>query len=121
MKKNKITILLFSSAIFLVVLVIVQFFWIYKSSNDQKKSAVSGVNYLMLMGYLCGGWMMSRSASKAAQEIANANKSNDFLEAKLVSSDIFMTHLLPKIKSLAESIVKGDESILAMKPEWLNQ
>ena len=91
------------------------------SSNDQKKSAVSGVNYLMLMGYLCGGWMMSRSASKAAQEIVNKNKSNDFLEAKLVSSDIFMTHLLPKIKSLAESIIKGDESILAMKPEWLSQ
>ena len=91
------------------------------TSNNQKKSAVSGVNYLMMLGYLCGGWLMSRSASKAAEEIEKSEKPSEFMQAKLISSDIFMTHLLPKIKSLSDSIIKGDDSILAMKPEWLSR
>jgi hypothetical protein len=90
------------------------------TSNDQKKLAVSGVNYLMMLGYVCGGWMMSKSAYEASKVLSNSNKPNEFMEAKIVSSDIFMTHLLPKINSLAESIIKGDESILSMKPEWLS-
>ena len=42
------------------------------------------------------------------------------MKAKLVSADIYITHLLPKINSLAETIIQGDESVLAMKPEWLS-
>ncbi len=90
------------------------------TSNDQRKSAVSGVNYLMILGYVCGGWMMFKSACEASKELLSSNKGNEFMEAKIVSADIFMTHLLPKINSLSESIIKGDESILSMKPSWLS-
>ena len=90
------------------------------TSNDQKRSAVSGVNYLMMLGYVCGGWMMVRSGSKASEEISNSKNPSNFMKAKLVSADIYITHLLPKINSLAETIIQGDESVLAMKPEWLS-
>ena len=34
-------------------------------SNNKKRSAVSGVNYLMMLGYVFGGWMMIKTASKS--------------------------------------------------------
>ena len=40
MKKNKISIILLTSALLLVTLLAVQLFWITKSFNDQKKSSI---------------------------------------------------------------------------------
>ena len=34
-------------------------------SNNKKRPAVSGVNYLMMLGYVFGGWMMMKTASKS--------------------------------------------------------
>ena len=32
-------------------------------SNNKKRPAVSGVNYLMMLGYVFGGWMMMKTAT----------------------------------------------------------
>jgi alkylation response protein AidB-like acyl-CoA dehydrogenase len=88
-------------------------------SNNKKRSAVSGVNYLMMLGYVFGGWMMIKTASKSV-DLKNKNEMDeDFLNAKISSSMIYFSSVLPKIESLSSIILQGDEDVLSMKKNWL--
>ena len=88
-------------------------------SNDKKRPAVSGVNYLMMLGYVFGGWMMIKSASKSLELKNTGELDKDFLNAKVNTSSIYLSSILPKIESLSSIILKGDEDILSMKKNWL--
>jgi alkylation response protein AidB-like acyl-CoA dehydrogenase len=88
-------------------------------SNNKKRSAVSGVNYLMMLGYVFGGWMMIKTASKSV-DLKNKNEMDEeFLNAKISSSLIYFSSVLPKIESLSSIILQGDEDVLSMKKNWL--
>ena len=88
-------------------------------SNNKKRPAVSGVNYLMMLGYVFGGWMMIKSASKSLELKDTGELDEDFLNAKVNTSSIYLSSILPKIESLSSIILKGDEDILSMKKNWL--
>jgi hypothetical protein len=88
-------------------------------SNNKKRPAVSGVNYLMMLGYVFGGWMMIKSASKSLELKNTGNLDEDFLNAKVNTSSIYLSSVLPKIESLSSIILNGDEDILSMKKNWL--
>ena len=88
-------------------------------SNNKKRPAVSGVNYLMMLGYVFGGWMMMKTASRSI-DLKNKNEMDEeFLNAKISSSMIYFSSILPKIESLSSIILQGDEDILSMKKNWL--
>ena len=88
-------------------------------SNNKKRPAVSGVNYLMMLGYVFGGWMMIKSAAKSLELKNTGELDEDFLNAKVITSSIYLSSILPKIESLSSVILKGDEDILSMKKNWL--
>ena len=92
---------------------------ILATSNDPRRPAANGVNYLMLMGYLTGGWLMARSAAKAADLMQQDGQDTVFLESKLVTADSYMSHALPQVLALVRTITAGDHAVLAMQPEWL--
>ena len=92
---------------------------ILATSNDPRRPAANGVNYLMLMGYLTGGWMMARSAGKAADLLKEEGQDTVFLKTKLVTADSYMSHALPQVMALLRTITAGDDAVLAMQPEWL--
>ena len=88
-------------------------------SNNKKRPAVSGVNYLRMLGYVFGGWMMMKTASKSI-DLKNKNEMDEeFLNAKISSSMIYFSSILPKIESLSSIILQGDEDVLSMKKNWL--
>jgi len=89
------------------------------SSNDQRKSAVSGVNYLMMLGYLFGGWMMSKSIIEASKLLEAEGADRDFLESKIISGNIYISNLLPQVQNLSKVITEGGDDILSMKVDWL--
>ena len=88
-------------------------------STTPQRPALSGVNYLMMMGYLTGGWMMLRAGIAAADLKDDKDADTDFLAAKLTTVDIYMTHCLPNIMALSRTIMNGDTAVLAMQPDWL--
>jgi len=88
-------------------------------SNNKKRPAVSGVNYLMMLGYIFGGWMMMKTANKSIELKDNSEIDKDFLDAKLITSSIYISSILPKIESLQTIIMNGDEDVLSMKQNWL--
>ena len=88
-------------------------------SNNKKRPALSGVNYLMMLGYVFGGWMMIKTASKSIDLKNDKRMDEDFLNAKITTSSIYLSSILPKIESLSSIILNGDEDILSMKYNWL--
>ena len=89
------------------------------TSNDPRRPASGGVNYLMMLGYLTGGWMMLRSASAASRLKGEAGSDVEFMQGKLASVDVYMTHSMPQVAALLKTILGGDSAVLAMQTEWL--
>jgi dienelactone hydrolase len=88
-------------------------------ANMPRQAAVGGVNWLMLLGYLCGGWLMVRAADHA--DTGAETFSPEFRAAKSVTAQIYITHCLPHVGRLATTIMAEDDPVLAMQPEWLSR
>ena len=89
--------------------------WLLVNAPDDAAAAGSvSVNFMMMFGYICGGWVMGQSALKA-QALLDAGKGDpEFLTAKLATAQFFSEHLLPRVKSNLASIQAGSASIMAL-------
>ena len=87
-------------------------------ANMPREAAVSGVDWLMLLGYLCGGWQMAKSGHMASTQAAETF-SPDFIAAKQATCQIYLSSCLPHIEALATKITKAGADVLSMRPEWL--
>jgi len=72
---------------------------------------------MMLLGYLCGGWAMARSALAASAALAAGRGDPAFLEAKLVTAGFYADHLLPRTGALLASVLAGSHSTMALVEE----
>lgn len=72
---------------------------------------------MMLMGYLCGGWVMGKSSLKATQLLEAGSGDVDFLKTKQVTAKFYYEHLLPRVSSYLATITAGSESIMALDVE----
>jgi 3-(methylthio)propanoyl-CoA dehydrogenase len=84
--------------------------WMLHALATQPDAALAGsVDYLMLTGYVCGGWQMGRAALAASGKIA-ANEDPDFHRAKLVTACFYTDKVLPKANALLATIRSGVSS-----------
>lgn len=88
--------------------------WLLDHGDDPAAPGCVSVHYMMLMGYLCGGWMMARSALKARALLEQQQGDADFLQAKLISARFYSEHLLPRVYSSLVTIKAGSESTMAL-------
>ncbi|MCX4138192.1 acyl-CoA dehydrogenase C-terminal domain-containing protein [Paraburkholderia sp. SEWSISQ10-3 4] len=81
--------------------------WMLQALVTQPDAALaSSVDYLMLTGYVCGGWQMGRAALVAAAKSA-ANEDPDFHRTKLATARFYADKILPKANALLEAIRNG--------------
>jgi alkylation response protein AidB-like acyl-CoA dehydrogenase len=85
------------------------------AGNPSHVMAVS-VSYLMLVGYVAGGWQMARAALAAQNKLASG-EDPDFYEAKLVTARFYAEHVLPKATALSADVQAGGASIMALTEE----
>jgi len=92
--------------------------WLLENgSRDRNIAGGASVNFMMLFGYLCGGWIMGRSALKAA-ELLQAGKGDEaFLKTKQVTAQFYFDHLLSRTGSYLATIQAGSESMMALDVE----
>lgn len=83
-----------------------------------RQSAAVSVPYLMMMGYLMGGWMAQKNKQAALAQKGSDNWDQNFLDAKIAHADVFATHSLPHVKSLSEIILNGSDAIEAINADW---
>jgi alkylation response protein AidB-like acyl-CoA dehydrogenase len=92
--------------------------WLLDNAKDNRNVAgAAGVNYLMLLGYVCGGWVMGLSALKAKQLLAAGGGDELFLEAKLATAQFYCDHLLPRAGACLISVKAGPESTMALSED----
>lgn len=73
-------------------------------------------NFMMLAGYVCGGWELLRQAN-AAVELAAQGADDPYLKAKQESARFYMAQLLPRWKGFADMLNDGSQSIMALPEE----
>jgi alkylation response protein AidB-like acyl-CoA dehydrogenase len=87
-------------------------------ASDVRAVAVGAVPFLKLMGIVSGGWMMARAALAAWEKIA-AGESDPFYAAKIATAVFYAAHVLPAAPGLAQVIVGGGVSALAIPDDQL--
>ena len=92
---------------------------ILASANTPRRGAVSGHHYLMLLGILTAGWQMVRGGAIAGRLLDEAGADRPFFDLRRGLAAVFIRQQLPQINALAETILKGDEAVLAIAPENL--
>ena len=88
-------------------------------ANDSRYLAANGVNWLMQLGYLCGGWMAVKSADRAMKNAKDL--SNDFVNSKKICAEIYLQHSLPHVGTFLNIINHEDNAILNMDVNWLHR
>ncbi len=83
-------------------------------SEDRNVIGAASVNFMMLMGYLCGGWVMGQSALKAHQLLEAGKGDAKFLQTKQLTAQFYFDHLLPRMKANLATIKKGADSMMAL-------
>jgi alkylation response protein AidB-like acyl-CoA dehydrogenase len=82
--------------------------------EDRNVAGAAGVNFLMLLGYLCGGWLLGQSALKASARLVAGGGDKSFLQAKRITARFFCGHLLPRTGACLAAIEAGAESMMAL-------
>jgi alkylation response protein AidB-like acyl-CoA dehydrogenase len=81
--------------------------------SDVRGVAAGAVPFLRLMGIVSGGWMMARAALVAQEKMA-AGDADPFFTAKIATARFFADHALAAAPGLAQEIVEGGASTLAL-------
>ncbi len=94
--------------------------WIVASYGANPAAvAAASVYYLKLMGIVCGGWMMARSALIAARQLEAGEGDAAFLRGKLLTARFYADHMLPQAMALSMIAMRGADSVLAMEEALL--
>ena len=91
-------------------------FILENAQKDPNLAGSSSYNFLMMMGYLIGGWIASRNITAAKNKIKE-NDDFEFYNAKIISSTFYIEQFLPLVMSFGNSVMHGSESMMSMPDE----
>ena len=81
--------------------------------KDVRTVALGAVPFLHLLGTVAGGWVLARSTLVAAAKIT-AGETDPFFAAKIITARYFAEHSMVAAPGLAQEIVAGGASGLAL-------
>jgi alkylation response protein AidB-like acyl-CoA dehydrogenase len=85
--------------------------------NDIKAAHAGAVPFLKLMGIVCGGWQLARSALVARQRLSEGKGDKAFYEAKIKTARFYADHVLTQAPALRNTIVHGAAAVMALTEE----
>jgi alkylation response protein AidB-like acyl-CoA dehydrogenase len=89
--------------------------WVVQTYASQSRVAHAGsVPYLNLWGLVAGGWQLGRSAKIADDRLRSGDGDPAFMHAKIATARFYAECLLPQADALAQSVVNGSATVLAM-------
>lgn len=88
-------------------------------ANAPRDAAAAGVDFVMMLGVLTGGWQMARAAHAAA-EATNAGVGDPtFMTSKQATASAYMAYCLPEIGTLAARMAAGPDALAKVDPALL--
>ena len=88
-----------------------------QAAQDRNLPGSVSYNFMMLFGYLAGGWVMVQSAMKAQLLLAAGEGDPEFLKAKIMTSQFYCEHLLPRGKACLNAVLAGNSTMMDMPEE----
>ncbi|MCY4338858.1 MAG: acyl-CoA dehydrogenase C-terminal domain-containing protein [Gammaproteobacteria bacterium] len=85
------------------------------AQRDPNAPGAVALNFLMLTGYVCGGWQLARAAMIAAAKAAATN--DGFYQSKIITARFYAEHYLPRSAGHFSAIRAGSESMMALGEE----
>ncbi|HVQ62707.1 MAG TPA: acyl-CoA dehydrogenase [Burkholderiales bacterium] len=85
--------------------------------NDIKAAHAGAVPFLKLMGIVCGGWQLARSALIAQQRLSEGKGVKAFYEAKIKTARFYADHVLTQAPGLRNTVVHGAAGVMALAEE----
>ncbi|MDC3090296.1 acyl-CoA dehydrogenase C-terminal domain-containing protein [Paracoccaceae bacterium] len=78
-------------------------------------SAVSGAtDFLHLVGLVSLGFIWSKQAKTAKEQLKNAEANKEFLEAKILTGSYFMHRQLPETKLRLDRVLTGEKQVMSL-------
>ena len=94
--------------------------WVLEHGADNRDLAGSAsYNFLMLFGYLTGGWLLAKSALLAKAMLDGGEGDPEFLNAKMTTARFYCEHLLPRTQACLASVLAGSESVMGLTVDQL--
>ena len=92
--------------------------YIVATAGTDPKAVFSGaVPFLKLMGIVCGGWQMARSALVAEKKLAEGGGDAAFYKTKITTARFYADHVLVQAPGLAATMVSGSAGVMAVSEE----
>jgi len=85
------------------------------AARDPDEAGAASYDYLRLLALTSMGWMWARSAKVALAELDGDN--TGFYANKLITGRFFVKRVLPQVSSLADTLMAGADSVMAMEAE----
>jgi 3-(methylthio)propanoyl-CoA dehydrogenase len=91
--------------------------WVLQTMDGDADAALAAsVNYLMLVGYVCGGWQMARAAV-AARANLQSGEHKAFYRAKIATATFYAEQIMPKAIALLAVVKSGASTALSLGEE----
>jgi alkylation response protein AidB-like acyl-CoA dehydrogenase len=84
------------------------------AAEDRNVAGAASVNFMMMLGFVSGAWVLGRSALTAERLLAAGQGDAEFLRAKLVTARFYSEHQLPRADSCKSAILAGSDSMMAL-------
>lgn len=92
--------------------------WVLEvGGNDTSAAGGASVSFMMLMGYLCGGWLMLKSAERAQAKLSQPETDLPFMHSKIACARFFVEQLLPRTSGLLKAMQAGGETIMQLSED----
>ena len=85
-----------------------------KSMENRDEVGAASVDYLMYSGYVVLAYLWASMAKTAQSKLAQSKDEAAFYEAKLTTARFYYQRLLPRTRSLVETMQSGADNLMTL-------
>jgi hypothetical protein len=93
--------------------------WLLQQLRSNKPAALGGsFEYMMMTGYLFGGWQLVRGALVAQRAIA-LGSDREFYRHKLATAEFYCEQILPRCLAAEQSVLSSAGTLMDYPVDWI--
>lgn len=93
--------------------------WLLQQLRLNKAAALGGsFEYMMMTGYLFGGWQLVRGAMVAQRAVADGSD-REFYRQKLATAEFYCEQILPRCLAAEQSVLSSEGTLMDYPVDWI--
>ena len=91
-----------------------------KAKSDRDVVGSASVDFLMYSGYVVMAYFWAKMAQSAYEKLAGDVENRDFYRAKIKTAEFYFERMLPRTKSLAQTMMADPKSLMQLDQELMS-